>query len=634
MEKIPQKTLSHLPQRPAYNIDFQDLSYSVPNGRKGTKLILRSVSGSFRSGHLTAILGPSGAGKSTLLNILAGYKSRQATGLVAVNGEPRNMSEFRKQSRYIMQQDLLQPLLTVQECMMIASELKLSRELSRGNKLIAISEILDLLHLSQAKDTTTDRLSGGERKRLSIALELINNPPVIFLDEPTTGLDDVSCYQCISLLKLLAAGGRTVICSIHSPSSRLFSVFDHVYIVAAGLCAYQGTGSNIVPFVQQIGLTCPLIYNPADFILEVTSGEYGNQTEKLVSLIENGKNSWECKEDAKQCSINSFISPLHQNSVAHAPTTTSKKFIPKYDSSMWVQFKTLIYMMLLQTFRNTKYLAMKVGLYIFLGTIIGGLFLDFGHDGSKTIFNFGFCFTCIIVFMYCPLLPVLLNFPLEVQLLKREHFNRWYGLPSYFLAITTISIPFHIVLTSLYVSIVYFLTDQPLELHRIAMFLVICILIGFISESIGLVISSTLNILNGLFLGITLTVPLMLLAVHGVGEEKEDIPILIRIGMYSDYLRYGLEGLAVAIYDDRGLLPCPEDDNICYFMNPARLMKEVGMVNLNFSFDIAMLCVMLVIIKGLSYYLLQQRLSPNKTFQYLHVIGRIVKSHIGPIDNC
>lgn len=164
-----------------------------------------------------------------------------------------------------------------------------------------------------------------------------------------------------------------------------------------------------------------------------------------------------------------------------------------------------------------KHLALKVALYVFLGLVIGGLFLDFGHDGSKTIFNYGFCFTCIIVFMYCPLLPVLLNckfllssyvlfmfdgffclVPSEVQLLKREHFNRWYSLPSYFLAITIISIPFQIVLASLYVGIVYFLTDQPLELQRISMFFVTCILIGLISESIGLAISSTLNILVSL----------------------------------------------------------------------------------------------------------------------------------------
>lgn len=108
-------------------------------------------------------------------------------------------------------------------------------------------------------------LSGGERKRLSIALELVNNPPVIFLDEPTTGLDDLSCSQCISLLRRVARGGRTVICSVHTPSAKIFAMFDHVYIVAAGQCVYQGGGEYIVPYLQSVGLTCPVTYNPSDF---------------------------------------------------------------------------------------------------------------------------------------------------------------------------------------------------------------------------------------------------------------------------------------------------------------------------------------------------------------------------------
>jgi ABC-type multidrug transport system ATPase subunit len=134
VEEIRQNNKIYLPQRPPVDIEFQDLTYTVPDGRKGSKLILRSISGKFPSGQLTAILGPSGAGKSTLLNILAGYKCREATGSILINGENRNIKEFRHISRYIMQEDLIQPLLSVDEAMMIAANLKLSKNMSVTDK--------------------------------------------------------------------------------------------------------------------------------------------------------------------------------------------------------------------------------------------------------------------------------------------------------------------------------------------------------------------------------------------------------------------------------------------------------------------------------------------------------------------
>ncbi|KAG5890063.1 hypothetical protein JTB14_003628 [Gonioctena quinquepunctata] len=128
-------SLCYLPKRPPVDIEFNDLTYTVPQGRKGSKLILRSVSGEFKSGQLTAILGPSGAGKSTLLNILAGYKCQGATGSILVNGQQRNLKQFRKMSRYIMQEDLIQPMLTVEEAMLVAANLKLGETMGEPDKI-------------------------------------------------------------------------------------------------------------------------------------------------------------------------------------------------------------------------------------------------------------------------------------------------------------------------------------------------------------------------------------------------------------------------------------------------------------------------------------------------------------------
>ncbi|PNF37193.1 ATP-binding cassette sub-family G member 1 [Cryptotermes secundus] len=612
------KTLSYLPNRPPVDIEFTDLSYTVPQGRKGKKIILRSVSGLFRSGQLTAILGPSGAGKSTLLNVLAGYRYAGATGSVLVNGQPRNMVQFQKMSRYIMQQDLVQPHLSVHEAMRIAADLKLGSELTKKQKLTLVDEIIEMLLLVKAKNTKTSRLSGGERKRLSIALELINNPPVIFLDEPTTGLDDLSSSQCISLLKMLAQGGRTVICSVHTPSAKLFAMFDHVYVVAAGQCVFQGSGADIVPFLYTVGIECPTHYNPADFVIEVSSGEYGDFLEKMVAAVDNGHcYCWSQRYtgSASHCKIE-----------ANDPTEDDHKL--DFSSSCWQQIRTLTCRMLLQMYRDRSYLYLQGLMYLFLIFIIGSLYYNMGFDGAKQLYNFGFCYTCIIVFLYLPMLPVLLHFPSEVQLLKREHFNRWYSLRAYFCALSIAKLPLQIFIGTVYVCSVYWISNQPLELARLCQFLVICLLIGFVSENLGLTISSRLDIVNSIFIGPVLSVPLMLFAVYGMGAGTTSIPIYMRVLMCLSYLRFGFEGLMYAVYgNDRSMMPCPPEEIYCHFRSPKTLLLETGMENSNIWVAVLALTAYMIFFKAMSYFLLRWRLSRHRDFAALNYVGRIIKTH-------
>ncbi|XP_063244675.1 ATP-binding cassette sub-family G member 4-like, partial [Bacillus rossius redtenbacheri] len=192
-------------------------------------------------------------------------RTRGVSGAVLTNGLPRQPRLFHKLSAYIQQEDLLQPRLTALEALQVAADLKLGRELTAPQRAAAVEELLGCMSLKECCDTRTERLSGGQRKRLSVALELVNNPPVIFLDEPTTGLDVVTMKKCIMFLKTLARQGRTIVCTVHQPSSSLFRQFDNVLVLARGRCVYHGSPGHVVHFLEAVDLPCPTSHNPADF---------------------------------------------------------------------------------------------------------------------------------------------------------------------------------------------------------------------------------------------------------------------------------------------------------------------------------------------------------------------------------
>ncbi|XP_011878498.1 PREDICTED: ATP-binding cassette sub-family G member 4 isoform X2 [Vollenhovia emeryi] len=665
------KTITHLPKRPPVDLAFTDLTYKVREGRKNNvKTILKSVSGRLRSSELTAIMGPSGAGKSTLLNILTGYKTTGAEGSVTMNGHERNLSAFRKLSCYIMQDNQLHMNLTVAEAMKVAANLKLGSQVSQAEKEEVIQEILETLGLSEHRRTMTSNLSGGQKKRLSIALELVNNPPIMFFDEPTSGLDSSSCFQCISLLKTLARGGRTIICTIHQPSARLFEMFDALYTLAEGQCVYQGSTSQLVPFLRTIGLNCPSYHNPASFIIEVSCGEYGDNINKLVNAINNGKYDIreghpfpETKDGMNNCTAaagilkngdldkvkikdkNDISNFEEKFSEGKTSEISNGKLIPgyatndiakqaldvaipmdldkkdnanialldetivvtpeRYPISEFKQFYIILKRALLFSRRDWTLMYLRLFAHILVAGLISALYYDIGNDGAKVLSNLGFLFFNMLFLMYTSMTITILSFPLELPVLLKENFNRWYSLKSYYCAITLSDIPFQTVFCILYVSVVYFMTSQPADVTRFSMFLSTCLLISFVAQSVGLVVGAAMNVQNGVFLAPVMSVPFLLFS--GFFVSFDAIPVYLRWITYLSYIRYGFEGTAMTIYGfGREKLKCFQV--YCHFKNPETTLEELDMLDADFTLDILALLLIFVVLRVSAYLFLRWKI--------------------------
>lgn len=218
-----------------------------------------------------------------------------------------------------------------------------------------------------------------------IALEIIDDPSVLFLDEPTTGLDSVSSMQCVQMLKKLTKEGRTVICTIHTPSATIFNIVDHFYALADGSCIYSGSSANLVTFLRELDLICPETYNPADFLIEVANDDYGPQNSRLRDKIENGRCSVYRDEDA---------------ATQQLAVEDQKASIKSSSSSVFTQFRCLLHRNFLVSTRDKTLSLMRLGIHFAIAIFIGIMYFGIGDQASEIFNIYKFLFFNIFILMF------------------------------------------------------------------------------------------------------------------------------------------------------------------------------------------------------------------------------------------
>ncbi|XP_071564016.1 ATP-binding cassette sub-family G member 1-like isoform X3 [Temnothorax nylanderi] len=532
-------------------IEFSDLCYSVRRNCKETeKKILRNVTGHFESGKLTVIIGPSGAGKTTLLKVVLGERLTDVKGIVTINGVERDRGMVRKHVRYVPQQFDLLPFLTTRETLYIAARLKLVNQDEQVIRLI-VNDIAKSLSLSNCLGTLANKLSGGERKRLSIGVELIAKPPVLLLDEPTSGLDSAISNQLVNMLHGMARENCTVVCAIHQPSRQMISLFDDIMVLNQGRSMYCGPKSEILNTYSIAGFTCPSFYNTAEFVLEVITEQRGGDLENLYKIC---RDEYEKSRSRNKPNENGFIESTDSKQKCETGDidTSTNSIIPK--RSTWQQQKILFLRSLIYIKRDITLAKLKFAVHVANGLFFGAAFYNFGDDADvhKVMSNAAYLFMSALFLFYVNSQSAILMFPAEATVFLQEYLNNWYSLRAYYS--------------------VKILTDLPLQMWSVGL------LTTILGQTAGILIGAAFGTKSGFFLIPAVSTPLVLFA--GFFLKIKEIPVYLQPLSIISFYRYTFEGMMQAVYLNRSELSCSEI--YCFFSSPNKILSMMDMPTVPF----------------------------------------------------
>ncbi|XP_022181268.1 ATP-binding cassette sub-family G member 4-like isoform X2 [Myzus persicae] len=516
--------------------------------------------------------------------------------MIFINDKPLEMESFQKQSCYIMQEDQLHVQLTVREAMEFASKLKCLTLSLNASKLKMIDLILEKLNLHKIQDTATMNLSGGERRKLSIALELVHNPSIMFFDEPTSGLDSLSANQVLATLTELADTGRNIICTIHQASASQLKIFDILYVLTpSGQCIYHGLTSNLLDYLAVQGLRCPLYHNTADYIIEISLGEYGNQAEKLVKYIKNGKSTEWLKNTCSKHLVKDQLLAININDECKDVQFTNHL----------IQLAILSHRCTVKTLRE-KFITTRLMVHIIVSAVYGWIYFGVGINASFIHDNLMLLFFSLLFIMYTASSSMIINFPLEIPILSKEHFNQWYSLSSYYLSFTIVDLPIQVLCTFLYCVVLYYFTGQPLEWPRFGLYTLMMLMVGLLSQTIGMLMGTLFNDLRfSTILTSFLLMPWMMFG--GIFIKISDTPEIFRWLFDISFMKHAMEGIVHCVYGlDRPRLYCPKI--YCYNSSPSTILKDLDMPDNKYWFNFLAVTSIYLLLKMLTYLVLKKKL--------------------------
>lgn len=519
-------------------LTWQELCVTVSISNGETQTVLQGLTGYAEPGTLMALMGPSGSGKSTLLDALAGRSATNAfqSGSIKMNGRKQKLSFGT--AAYVTQDDTLIGTLTVRETIAYSARLRLPDKMPWSEKSAIVESTIVEMGLQDCANTAIGNwhlrgISGGEKRRVSIALEILMRPRLLFLDEPTSGLDSASAFFVTQTLRSLARGGRTVIASVHQPSSEVFELFDSLYLLSGGKTVYFGKASEACQFFQQVGFPCPAFRNPSDHFLRCINSDF----DKVKATLKGSMKLRMVKSDDPLEKITTtkaiqILLDYYRSSQYYQAAQARVQEISQFrgtildsggsQASFLMQAFTLTRRSFVNMSRDVGYYWLRLVIYILLTFCIGTIYFRIGTSyesilarGACASFVFGF-----VTFMSIGGFP---SFVEDMKVFQRERLNGHYGVVAFVVGNTLAGMPYLLLISVISGTICYYMVGLHPGIAHYVFFTAGLYASVTVVESLMMAIASVVpNFLMGIIIGAGIQGIFML--VSGYFRLPKDIP--------------------------------------------------------------------------------------------------------------
>ncbi|CAI7566531.1 unnamed protein product [Penicillium manginii] len=439
-----------LMNRSVRNFSWKGLTVTVKDRQtKNARDLINDISGDVQQGELVALMGPSGCGKTTLLNVLARRPAASGAKVLGdsyVNGSGVDSSAFGRMTSYVEQEDTLIGSLTVRETLKFAADLSLPSSVTKSQRIERIDTLLESFGIQNQANTLVGTpirkgISGGQKRRASVASQLITCPKILFLDEPTSGLDSTASFEVMSYAKELA---------------RANNLFDKLLLLSSGRTCYFGPLTGIDAYFRGIGHPIPSNTNPAEFLLDIVSSDFGNAKDVAQERVQLIQNSWAQSQEADA------ISRQVLDRVSMTGKDEGKVNVEDMARPGPVRITgALLHRSFIKSYRDVVAYGIRIVMYLGLAIMMGTVWLRLQptQESIQPFVNAIFFGSAFMSFMAVAYVPAFLE---DRANFAKERANGLYGATPFIVSNFLIGLPFLFLIAMLFSIISYWLSNfQP-----------------------------------------------------------------------------------------------------------------------------------------------------------------------------